>query len=65
MGTYNYDEKMLIEELTEFLDNIEGDFNGTDLANALEFMKCYAPTLDSSKAFEKMWHKKLHARGIE
>ncbi len=62
MGTYGYSENMLIEELTEFLDNIEGDFDGADLARALEFMKNYAPTLDSSNAFEKRWRRMLKVK---
>jgi len=57
MGTYNYTENMLVEELDDFLDNIEGDFSSKDLINALEFMKNYAPTIDSSVTKEKIWHK--------
>jgi len=57
MGTYNYTENMLVEELDDFLDSIEGDFSSKDLINALEFMKNYAPTIDSSVTKEKRWHK--------
>ncbi len=64
MGTYNYSEDMLIEELKDFLNEIEGDFNGVDLVNALEFMKNYAPTSDSSFVFEKRWKKMLEDRGL-
>jgi len=64
MGTYNYSEEMLIEELKEFLDELEGDFNKKDLKNALEFMKDYAPTIDSSSSYENRWHRLLeHKKG--
>ena len=59
MGTYNYSENMLIEKLVLFLDKLEGDFDGVDLSNALEFMKHYCPTSDSCIAFEKRWRKML------
>jgi hypothetical protein len=59
MGTYNYSEGMLIEELKDFLDELEGDFNKENLKNALEFMKNYAPTTDSSSFYENRWHKLL------
>jgi hypothetical protein len=59
MGTYNYSEQMLIEELKEFLDNLEGDFDKKDLKNALEFMKDYAPTIDSSSFYNNRWDKLL------
>jgi hypothetical protein len=65
MGTYNYDENMLIEELANFLDDLQGDFNSKDLKKALEFMKIYAPTSDSTKIQEKIFHKKMKERGIE
>lgn len=59
MGSYNYDEDMLIEELTDFLDNLEGDFTKSGLKKALEFMKDYAPTSDSSSFYENRWHRLL------
>jgi len=59
MGTYNYSENMLIEELKEFLDDLEGDFNKEDLQNALEFLKNYAPTSDSSSFYENRWDRLL------
>ena len=59
MGTYNYTEDMLIEELTDFLDNLEGDFTKSALKKALEFMKDYAPTSDSSSMYENRWHRLL------
>lgn len=65
MGTYNYDEDMLIEELTNFLDDLQGDFNSKDLIRALEFMKTYAPTINSTKTHEKVWNMKLKIRGIK
>lgn len=62
MGTYNYDELMLIEEIKDFLDDLEGDFNKKDLQNALEFLKNYAPTIDSSSFYENRWHRLLERR---
>ena len=62
MGTYNYDADMLIEELKDFLDNLAGDFNRRDLKEALEFMKDYAPTSDSSASYENRWHRLLKWR---
>jgi len=62
MGTYNYSEEMLIEELKDFLDNLEGDFNKKDLKNALNFMKDYAPTSDSSSFYENRWHRLLEEK---
>lgn len=59
MGIYIVSKEELIEKLTDCLDNVEGDFNSENLLEALEFMKYYAPTSDTSKAFEKMWNKKL------
>lgn len=59
MGTYNYSKKMLIEELTSFLDLVDGDFTTKDLVDALEFMKSYAPTSDSSNSFNRVWEKKI------
>ena len=59
MGTYNHSEKMLIELLSDFLDDIEGDFNKEDLKNALEFMKNYAPTIDSSSSYYNRWKRLL------
>jgi len=59
MGTYNYSEEMLIEELKEFLDELEGDFNKKDLKDALKFMENYAPTSDSSSFYENRWHRLL------
>ena len=64
MGTYNYSKNMLIEELKDFLDEIEGDFDAVDLVDALEFMKNYSPTSDSSKAFEIRWRKMLKDKGL-
>jgi len=63
MGSYNYSKEMLIEELTEFLNDIEGDFNSKDLIEVLEFMKDYAPTSDSSQIKLKNWIKKLKETG--
>lgn len=65
MGTYGVSENELIEKLSDCLDNIEGDFNKLDLFNALEFMKRYAPTSDTTKVAERNWHKELKARGLE
>jgi len=65
MGTYNYSEEMLIEELIEFLDGLEGDFDKKDLKNALNFMKDYAPTSDSSSFYENRWHRLLKSREKE
>ncbi len=65
MGTYGVSVNELIEELTECLDNIEGDFSSKDLMEALDFMRWYAPTSDSSKNLEKIWHRELKERGLE
>jgi len=59
MGTYRYDEEMLIEELKGFLDDLQGDFIKEDLQKALEFMQNYAPTTDSSSFYENRWHRLL------
>lgn len=59
MGTYNYSENMLIEELKDFLDEVKGDFTKEDLKKALEFMKNYSPTSDSSSFYENRWHRLL------
>lgn len=65
MGTYNYDEWMLIEEMKDFLDDLEGDFNKNDLQNALEFLKAYAPTIDSSSFYENRWHRLFESKRKE
>jgi len=51
--------KQFIKEVKEFLDELEGDFNKKDLQEALEFMKNYAPTLDSSSFYENRWQRLL------
>lgn len=59
MGTYNYDEDMLIEELKDFLDNLEGDFTRENLRKALIFLKDYAPCSNTSSFYENRWHRLL------
>ena len=59
MGTYNYDKKMLIDELTDFLDDIEGDFNKEDLKEALTFCLDYGFTINSTKKDQADWKRKL------
>ena len=59
MGTYGYSKKMLIEELTGFLDEIEGDFTKEDLEEALEFIKDYGFTINSTKTDQSLWKRKL------
>jgi len=64
MCSYNYSENMLIEELKSFLDDLEGDFNKKDLKNALEFLKDYAPTSDSSSFYENRWQRLLKSKEL-
>jgi len=59
MGTYGVSAQELVGELTECLDNIEGDFTTQELSEALDFLKGYCPTIDSTKKQEKWWRKKL------
>ena len=59
MGTYNYSKEMIIKELTYSLDEIEGDFITKDLIDALEFLKEYSPTSDSSQKMSRLWKKKM------
>ena len=59
MGTYGVSTKELIERLVDCLDNTEGDFDSESLMDALDFLRFYAPTSDTSKQFEKMWRYKL------
>jgi len=59
MGTYGYSKKMLIDELVEFLDGIEGDFIKGDLIEALEFSKDYGFAINSTKKDQSIWKRKL------
>ena len=59
MGDWVVSKIELASKLTECLDDIEGDFDTKTLIDALEFMKFYSPTSDSSKAFGKVWQKKM------
>ena len=55
MGTWGISKIELISILTECLDNAEGDFNNKTLLEALEFMKFYCPTSDSTKKQESLY----------
>lgn len=59
MGTWGVSKKELVDNLTDCLDNIEGDFDTKTLLEALEFMKFYCPTSDSASSLEKLWGRKL------
>lgn len=60
MGIWGVSKQELVEQLTDCLDNIEGDFNINTLVESLEFLKWYCPTLDSPKSSERIWRKKLN-----
>lgn len=59
MGTYGVSRSALIGELVSCLDDVEGDFDRKTLWEALEFMKSYCPTSDSTEAQENKWNKDL------
>lgn len=59
MGTWGVSKVELVSKLTECLDDIEGDFYMETLLDALDFMKLYAPTSDSTEEHEKLWKNKM------
>ena len=63
MGTYNNTEKEIVIELTEKLNDIEGDFNRSNLIKALDILKEYPYVADEDcKTFgmdDGKWEKML------
>lgn len=58
MGVWMNDEKDLVIELAETLDDIEGDFTQETLVKALEKLKEY-PYVCDKEIDEKKWRKYL------
>jgi len=55
MGTWGVSSIELVQRLTDFLDELEGDFDKKNLREALKFMEGYCPTSDSTTKEEKVW----------
>lgn len=65
MGTWGVSANELVARLTECLDETEGDFDKKTLGEALEFMKGYCPTSDSTTKEEKVWRKLYTDLGLD
>ena len=55
MGTWGVSTTELIQRLTDFLDEVEGDFDRKTLREALKFMEGYGPTTDSTGDEDGVW----------
>lgn len=53
MGQYYNSEKEIVQELSEALDNIEGDFDSKTLKKALIKLKKYPYTTDNDDMYSK------------
>ena len=63
MCTWGVSTVELVNKITECLDDIEGDFDKETLEEALNFMRGYCPTSNSTEKEEKFWRSLLSKLG--